>query len=280
MKMITIEDSVPIQTTGHSSKGNQLKWQTGGIWYKADCLGYESLAEVVASSFLEMSNISDFVRYEPARIQWQGRLYDGCMSKSFRSGEWQLITVEKLYYLYTGLSIAQEMARYSEAEDRIRAMAGFVEKVTGLSGFGKYLAIMLEIDAFFLNEDRHTNNIALLTNPKTGEYDYCPYFDYGASLFSDLLGDYPLTKNLEQCRETISAKPFSEDFDEQADAACRIYKGGFKFTAGKRDLLKRLEEILADYRNQSVRSDAEQIAKRVEDLMREQLRKYQLYLGR
>ena len=28
-----------------SSKGNQLKWENNGIWYKADCTGYEGLAE-------------------------------------------------------------------------------------------------------------------------------------------------------------------------------------------------------------------------------------------
>ena len=27
-----------------SSKGNQLKWENNGIWYKADCTGYEGLA--------------------------------------------------------------------------------------------------------------------------------------------------------------------------------------------------------------------------------------------
>ena len=28
-----------------SSKGNQLKWENKGIWYKADYTGYEGLAE-------------------------------------------------------------------------------------------------------------------------------------------------------------------------------------------------------------------------------------------
>jgi hypothetical protein len=32
-----------------SSKGNQLKWESKGIWYKADYLGYEGLAECVVS---------------------------------------------------------------------------------------------------------------------------------------------------------------------------------------------------------------------------------------
>ena len=28
-----------------SSKGNQLKWENKGIWYKADYTGYEGLAD-------------------------------------------------------------------------------------------------------------------------------------------------------------------------------------------------------------------------------------------
>lgn len=33
----------------HSSKGNQLKFQIGDRWIKADFLGYEGAAEYVAS---------------------------------------------------------------------------------------------------------------------------------------------------------------------------------------------------------------------------------------
>ncbi|HBM98351.1 MAG TPA: hypothetical protein DD413_02895, partial [Ruminococcus sp.] len=47
---------------------------------------------------------------------------------------------------------------------------------------------MIEIDAFFLNEDRHTNNIAIIRNPDTNVFSLCPYFDQGLSLLSDLEG--------------------------------------------------------------------------------------------
>ena len=36
-----------------SSKGNQLKWESEGKWYKADFMGYEGLAEYMVSSLLE-----------------------------------------------------------------------------------------------------------------------------------------------------------------------------------------------------------------------------------
>lgn len=41
-----------------------------------------------------------------------------------------------------------------------------VERITEIEGFGKYITAMLEIDAFFVNEDRHTNNIAVIYNEK------------------------------------------------------------------------------------------------------------------
>ena len=37
-----------------SSKGNQLKWETDGIWYKADYMGYEGLSEYVVSELLKL----------------------------------------------------------------------------------------------------------------------------------------------------------------------------------------------------------------------------------
>ena len=58
IKLDTIEQE-PIQ--GHTSKGDQPKWQLKGKWYKADHMGYESLAEVVVSQLLKQSNVSDFV---------------------------------------------------------------------------------------------------------------------------------------------------------------------------------------------------------------------------
>ena len=40
-----------------SSKGNQLKWENAGIWYKADYTGYEGLAEYMISHLLRKSTL-------------------------------------------------------------------------------------------------------------------------------------------------------------------------------------------------------------------------------
>ena len=42
--MIRLEEK-DLRTAAHqSSKGNQLKWESEGVWYKADYTGYEGLA--------------------------------------------------------------------------------------------------------------------------------------------------------------------------------------------------------------------------------------------
>ena len=47
-----------IQTADRkSSKGNQLKFERDGIWYKADNMGYEGLAECVISALLKKSSV-------------------------------------------------------------------------------------------------------------------------------------------------------------------------------------------------------------------------------
>ena len=55
-----------IKTTDRkSSKGNQLKFERDGVWYKADNLGYEGLAECVVSDLLHKSSLqkNEFAEY-------------------------------------------------------------------------------------------------------------------------------------------------------------------------------------------------------------------------
>ena len=94
-----------------------------------------------------------------------------------------------------------------------------VERITEIEGFGKYITAMLEIDAFFVNEDRHTNNIAVIYNEKTQRYSLSPLFDQGLCIFADTSVDYPLELSYEACLEKIESKPFSMDFDIQLEAA-------------------------------------------------------------
>ena len=73
-----------------SSKGNQLKWENNGIWYKADYMGYEGLAEYVISNFLKFSNLNDdeFVVYSPIEIKYKNQKYNGACSNNFLKDGW------------------------------------------------------------------------------------------------------------------------------------------------------------------------------------------------
>lgn len=265
---------------GHSSKGNQLKWQEDGWWYKADAFGYESLAETVSSQILQFSNIETAVLYEPVMIQYHGKTFRGCCSKNFRGGQEELVTLERLYRAYTGFSLARELAHFADTGRKIQHIDEFVGNVTGLEEFGKYLTVMLEIDAFFLNEDRHTNNIALIYDTIQKEYRLCPYFDMGLSLFSDTREAYPLRMGFSACRAEIQAKPFSRDFDEQMDAANERYGCHLKFEFKPHEILSILERLKEKYGIQSNGSaevsgyQYEEI-ERVEETLCSQARKYQ-----
>lgn len=62
-------------------------------------------------------------------------------------------------------------------------------RITGLKNFGEYMSQLLTIDAFFLNEDRHTHNIAVLMDSE-GTYHYCPVFDEQLDAIEGLYGQH------------------------------------------------------------------------------------------
>lgn len=68
-----------------SSKGNQLKWENKGIWYKADYTGYEGLAEYMISHLLKKSTLTEneFVYYDLEKIKYRSATYNGVKSKNF-----------------------------------------------------------------------------------------------------------------------------------------------------------------------------------------------------
>lgn len=277
MKISVVEinqDSI-LTSSGHSSKGNQLKWEKDGYWYKADALGYEGLAEVVTSSLLQHSHITGFVEYEPVFIKYHEKYYRGCRSRNFRSEEEELVTLEKLYRVMTGMSLAKELAHIAETAQRIAHTVSFVENVTGLKDFGVYLAKLLEIDAFFLNEDRHTNNIALLYNARSDEYRPCPFFDMGLALFADTLDSFPLCDDYESCIRKIAAKPFSRDFEEQMDAADTLYGNYLRFDMSQYEIHQFIDSLQEKYEvPDQMEWYSPQEWQRVENTLAQQARSY------
>ena len=264
---IDLSNESLIDTKATSSKGNQLKWLVGGKWYKADHMGYEGLCEVVISRLLRKSNVKDFVRYQPVMIVFNSKEYAGCYSDNFRAKNESIVTLEHLSKQWLANSFAKELLQYEEPKDKIRHTAEFIEKVTKLENVGAYLTAMLELDAFFLNEDRHTNNIAFILNDDTGEYRYCPYFDFGLSLLADTAEDYPMGDDVYQLIGKIHAKPFDRDFDTQLDAAEELFGTRVKLSFTRADIDAALNEVAAYY--------PADIIERVRDILYAQRKKYQ-----
>ena len=258
----------PIQ--GHTSKGDQPKWQLDGKWYKADHMGYEALAEVLISQLLKQSNVPDFVEYKPVLIQYQGKEIPGCVSKNFRRKDEMLVPFERLHRAYKGQGLAAALGGINEPQERIRYTVDFIEQTTGLTGVGEYLTFLLELDSFFLNEDRHTNNLAVIRNEKTKEFRLCPIFDNGLALLSDL-NDYPLDKDVYDCIRRVRAKPFDMDFDVQVEATEELYGSQLKFSFARHDIAKMLDAVRELY--------SSTVIARVEQTVYEQMRKYPVYLG-
>lgn len=90
-----------------SSKGNQLKWRKDNLWYKADSLGYEGLAEYVVSELLKKTSLNqnEFVLYTPVQIKYKKQIFNGVSSKNFLKDNWQIITLERLFLNKTKINL-------------------------------------------------------------------------------------------------------------------------------------------------------------------------------
>lgn len=266
MERINLSGTARCETAGHSSKGNQLKWRQGDYWYKADYMGYEGLAEVVVSRLLARSGVPGLVEYEPVMIEYRESMFRGCKSRNFLGPEEELITADRLIRQFTGRSLSTELARIADVKERILYLVENVTEITGVKDFGAYLTAALEIDAVFLNEDRHVNNIAVIYCGAEKGYRLCPYFDYGLSLYADTTVDFKLGVSLEECRSRIEAKPFCRDFDEQLDRAEELYGKQFCFYFDERDIRQELELMKGIYE--------EEVLRRVETVLNRQRAKY------
>lgn len=249
-----------------SSKGNQLKWENEGIWYKADYTGYEGLSEYIISHLLKKSSLdeNEFVCYDLEKIKYGAVVYNGAKSKNFLSDDWQIITLERLFKNFFGESLYKTLYRIPDHEERLHFLVQQVERMTGLQNFGEYMNKMLTVDAFFLNEDRHTHNIAVLMNGK-GDYAYCPIFDNGAGLLADIKMDYPLSEEIYSLMNKVQSKTICSEFDEQLDISEYLYKMNLRFRFTKNDVT----ELLAN-----AEAYSEEIRDRVEKIIFAQMRKY------
>lgn len=193
-----------------SSKGTQAKYYDKGYWYKTNTVGSEGTAEYLASLVLSCSNIEDYVTYEKCMINGK----PGCRSKNFLLADESYISIQRLYELYVGGQITDQIYTLSDVNERIRYVVDFVKDTTGLD-IQDYLAKMLSFDALILNTDRHFHNIGVICNTKTDTYRFAPVFDNGNSLLSNYT-EFPFDISLEENIEHVIGKPFAANLEYQA----------------------------------------------------------------
>lgn len=210
-----------------SSKGNQEKWFDAdtNMWYKLDQFGYEALSEALISRLLESSNIEQntpftFVRYDVVKMNVHGRTRTGCSSVNFLKEGQSIITLSHLFKRIIDVPLSEKLGRLSSDIKRIAYLAEATAGYTKLEDFPKYLALLFEVDALFLNDDRHLNNIALLE--ENGKFDYCPIFDNGAGLLSNVQLS-PMDIDPKALIPQALARPFNISFNRQRNNVRKLY---------------------------------------------------------
>ncbi len=265
--MIELFENNQKMESRQSSKGNQLKWQSDeNIWYKADYMGYEGLSEYVVSHLLLMSSLKndEYVIYDTEEIHYKFQQYRGCRSESFLPEGWKIITLERLFQMQYGKSLHQCIYSIRDTSKRIQFLVEQTERMTGLADVGGYMAKLFTVDVLFLNEDRHTHNIAVLLDAEE-QYHYCPIFDNGGSLLADTTQDYPMGVELAKLIPSVKPASVCQDFDELLDAVEELYGQQIKFHFTRNDVEKILKQ-------ESVYSEEEK--QRVLEIMAKQQRKY------
>lgn len=195
-----------------SSKGTQPKYYEDGYWYKVNHVGYEGLAECLASTILRHTNVNNYVEYEQCMVN--GR--SGCRSKNFIQGNESFISFQRLYELHTGENLQNDIRIIPEPGGRIRYVVDFIFDHTGLD-CSEYLSQILTLDMLILNTDRHFNNLGIIVDAETGICSAAPIFDNGNSLLSDW--ERFCKDTLEENIELVYGQPFSSSLEAQAECA-------------------------------------------------------------
>lgn len=116
--------------------------------------------------------------------------------------------------------------------------------ITGLSLFPQYLTLLFEIDGLVLNDDRHLNNIAVLA--RDGAFDYCPIFDQGAGLLSNVMYS-PFEIVPKSLISLAKARPFQTTFNRQIHTMENLYGKQLEIPSFTREQLAQMVKPLLEY---------------------------------
>ena len=255
-----------------SSKGNQEKWYNAenNSWYKLDKVGFEALAEAVASEILiNYSNIEselgyEIVPYSIETVDVHRKERIACASPNFLSSGQSIQTAYHILKRVMGSEYQQILAEESTIQKRLVLIVDTVEKSTGLTNFGQYLTLLFEVDALIANEDRHLNNFGLLRNAETLEWiGFAPIYDSGSSLGYD--------KRVSQIRQQadITCKPFKKSHAEQIKLVSDFSWIDFDKLSDVSTMIMEIlsDESVQDFINeQRAMAIAETVRKRIETL--------------
>ena len=238
-----------------TSLGNQEKWFDAekNLWYKVDNGHFEALAEAMASEVLRsFTNAADLpgisiAHYWVDTADVHGLPQVLSVSENFKAGNESLITANTILRNSLGRGYIQEFNDRNSLKERIVFLVDSVEAATGFSGFGAYFTTLLELDALFLNQDRHLNNIALLHT------DFgckpCPIFDCGASF----LLDFNLYRPDIETRAFLSKAqclPFKSSFTRTVHTAQSLYGKQLEVDFARSDIEPLLDAYLDYYPKQ------------------------------
>lgn len=161
----------------------------------------------------------------------------GCRSLNFLKPEESYISFQRLFDLYDGTSLLGRIIVMDDVAERISYVKKFVLEKTGFD-CGVYLSRILTLDMLTLNNDRHFNNLGLISNAKTNSVYEAPIFDNGAGLLSDF-GEFPVEDSLEENIARVKGKPFCASQELQAYHAgfglSLDYDGLYRELAGEKE---------------------------------------------
>lgn len=238
-----------------TSRGNQEKWADveRNLWYKVDDGCFEALAEAVASEVLrrftnavQLPGIS-VANYWVETAEVHGLTRVVSVSENFKKEDESLVTANTILKNCLGAEYIREFNRRASLKERIRFLVETVELTTGMENFGEYFTTLLELDALFLNQDRHLNNIALLRNE--AGYKPCPIFDCGDSF----LLDFTLYRPDVETRAYLAKAqclPFRSRFTQTVHTAQAMYGKHLSVSFQSEDIAEIMDKYLDYYPKQ------------------------------
>ena len=198
-----------------SSAGNQIKKFDNGRYYKFDTIGYEGLAEIVASRLAKQTTLTEYGITEYYPFQQNGKR--GCFSYSFNAGDARKVSLYRILISKYNTDLKGVYSVYEQTYDTlVLSFFDFIrELMIELYAYDilPWMTQLLKFDWLILNEDRHFRNIAFLVGDKN-VLRPAPLFDNGAAFLSDCIC-YPLTDDSEMFLSDVKAKPFNSSFETQ-----------------------------------------------------------------